>query len=144
MTANRLGEVYFVPDCKFPDGQSSNKLLIILGLNPIGDYVVLRTTSQARLRRTTPGCQNGDREPGFFIPQGTSQVFPLDTWVCLDYSLTFEVPDFEKCIGKVYEYRGQLEQHLICQLLRCSIGAEDLPGFTIDAIYQSIELLNCS
>jgi hypothetical protein len=142
MGKEKVGEVYFAPDCKFPDGEAANKLLIIVAVSPAEDYIALRTTSQSRLRSWEPGCQNGDSEPGFFIPQGMS-FFRLDTWVCLDYEMLLDIYDFDRCVGKTIQLISNLDKSLLCEILRCASAAE-FSGRSIKSIQNTIAEIGCS
>ena len=136
-----IGEVYHSPEFTFPDGETGNKLLVILGQTKSDDFIVLRTTSQSRLRSWTPGCQNGDIEPGFHIPINTS-IFSQDTWICLDYEMLLEIDDFNKCIGKTHHLIGTLEPSLLCALIRCASSAE-FRRISITALQDLVASLGC-
>lgn len=126
MSSSRIGEVYFAPDYRFADGETSDKLLLILAITEAKDYLVVRTTSQSRLRSWDPGCQNGDLEPGFFIPLQTS-IFQKDTWLCLDYAINIDQYDFESCLNSkppTFLKIGDLDGQLVNQILQCAASAD--------------------
>lgn len=62
----------------FEDGDSSDKLLVVLGARQGQNIIGVLTTPQAHRRDAKPGCHANDGY--YFIPAG-SAGFPKDTWV---------------------------------------------------------------
>lgn len=66
----------------FPDGGSSDKLLVILGAKQHKNYLAVITTSQSRRRPKDAGCQSHSEHGSFyFIPARTKGCFNTDTWI---------------------------------------------------------------
>ena len=93
-----FGAVFYDPNFRFRDGEVSDKLFVILALSPAKDYVVARTTSSQDRKSWTYGCHNDDPYPNFFIPSAIN-IFPKDTWICLDYLAEFDQADFQKRVA---------------------------------------------
>jgi hypothetical protein len=67
---------------EFEDGDSSDKLLVILGAKPNCGIIAALTTSQHRGRPQAPGCQSGyERGAFYYLPGGMKDSFKKDTWV---------------------------------------------------------------
>ena len=76
------GSVFFDEEFTFHDGETGEKLFLVLGT--VGSLsVVAKTTSQQHGRGTVFGCQPTDRFHNFFLPPG-SCFFKKTTWICLD------------------------------------------------------------
>lgn len=75
------GSVFFDEDFAFHDGETGEKLFIVLGTMN-GKSVVAKTTSQQHGRGTVFGCQN-DRFYNFFLPPRSTHLRG-STWVCLE------------------------------------------------------------
>jgi hypothetical protein len=76
------GSVFFDEEFAFHDGETGEKLFIVMGT--VGAVsVVAKTTSQQNGRGTVYGCQPNDRFHNFYLPPG-SCYFKKSTWVCLD------------------------------------------------------------
>lgn len=119
------GAILFDPHFKFRDGASKGKLFIILGIAPSNDYIVARTTSNPQRKSWQYGCHNDEPDPSFCIPIGRN-VFPLDTWICLDYLM--DLDDYElKAKTKMgsIEQKGVLPGDILRDLLACAASAED-------------------
>ncbi|OAJ47772.1 hypothetical protein ALQ38_03950 [Pseudomonas marginalis pv. marginalis] len=76
------GSVYFDEQFHFHDGETGEKLFVVLG-SADSVIVVAKTTSQQHGRGVTFGCQPADRFHNFFIPM-TDGYLKKPTWVCLD------------------------------------------------------------
>lgn len=74
--------MFFDEEFAFHDGESGEKLFIVLGT--VGAVsVVAKTTSRQHGRGMIFGCQPTDRFHNFFIPPGACAL-KKTTWVCLD------------------------------------------------------------
>jgi hypothetical protein len=76
------GSVFFDEAFTFHDGESGEKLFVVLG-SAGNTGVVAKTTSQQHGRGTVFGCQPTDRFHNFFLPPGSCYL-KKTTWVCLD------------------------------------------------------------
>ncbi len=76
------GSVFFDEEFAFHDGESGEKLFLVLG-TVATISVVAKTTSRQNGRGTVFGCQPSDRFHNFFLPP-RSCYFKKPTWICLD------------------------------------------------------------
>lgn len=76
------GSVFFDEEFAFHDGETGEKLFLVLGSVKMASLVA-KTTSQQNGRGTTFGCQPKDRFHNFYLPPH-SCYFKKSTWVCLD------------------------------------------------------------
>jgi hypothetical protein len=84
----------------FEDGDSSDKLLVILGIKPKQNIMAVLTTSQARRRPKAPGCQ-AEYETGafYYLPGGMKNSFKLDTWVELHRPQELDILKFNQALA---------------------------------------------
>jgi hypothetical protein len=76
------GSVFFDEDFQFHDGQTGEKLFLVLGT--LGSVsLVAKTTSKQHGRGLTFGCQPKDRFHNFYLPPGSCYL-KASTWICLD------------------------------------------------------------
>jgi hypothetical protein len=76
------GSVFFDEKFAFHDGESGEKLFLVMGT--VGAVsVVAKTTSQQNGRGTVFGCQPKDRLHNFYLPPGSCYL-KKSTWICLD------------------------------------------------------------
>lgn len=76
------GSVLFDTEFAFQDGETGEKLFVVLGISE-GVYLVAKTTTKQHGRGTEYGCQPKDRFHNFFLPKGCCYL-KASTWVCLD------------------------------------------------------------
>lgn len=120
-----LGAIFFDPNFQFPDGGNKGKLFTILGLAPSDDYIVARTTSNGQRKSWNYGCHNDEPDPSFCIPIGRG-VFPLDTWICLDYLMNLDVYELgAKVKSGSIQQKGNLPVEILRELLACTASADD-------------------
>lgn len=84
-----LRTILFDEEFQFSDGETGEKLLICLNDGSCGFYIIVKVTSQSTYKGTRFGCQNNDRYPNFFLPEG-SCYFKEATWVGLDEYFEFD------------------------------------------------------
>ncbi|MDI3830006.1 hypothetical protein QK368_00710 [Pseudomonas aeruginosa] len=76
------GSVFFDEEFHFHDGETGEKLFVVLGSDH-SVTVVAKTTSQQHGRGTSFGCQPKDQFHNFFLPPGCSYL-KRESWVCLN------------------------------------------------------------
>lgn len=124
MPAVQIGEVFHDPNFRFPDGESGNKLLIVLAVSRCGDFIVARTTSKPRAHSWTYGCHNDSVEPNFFIPK-TLNIFHEDTWVCLDYLVELDSAEFSAKVSGAINKIAEIPVELLKLIIDCASRADD-------------------
>lgn len=108
------GSVFFDEEFAFHDGESGEKLFVVLGtVDHIS--VVAKTTSQQHGRGTVFGCQPKDRFHNFYLPPKSSYL-KGSTWVCLNEFYDLEA---KKVLKKHYD--GKIKH--ICDLVPAFIRA---------------------
>lgn len=132
------GVFFHDPNFKFKDGQSGNKLFIVLTDGASGYYVVARTTSNPDRRSRGYGCHLDDAYPNFFIPL-EAKCFNQDTWVCLDYLSDLRCQDFHSdlSLGHIRQL-GKIGPLTLKDLLCCVEKSEDI---TLDQAALLAEIL---
>lgn len=95
------GSVFFDEEFAFHDGETGEKLFLVLGT--VGAVsVVAKTTSQQNGRGTVYGCQPNDRFHNFYLPPGSCYL-KKSTWACLNefYELDPKVMLKKRFDGKI-------------------------------------------
>lgn len=114
---HQKGSVFFKKGFEFKDGDSADKLLVLLN-TPTGkeDCLFVKTTSQASSRVKKIGCGKHPsyNQGEFFISSGTS-VFKADTWIVL-YEI-YQIPITALPAG--YSKKGVLSDKLVSSILDC-------------------------
>ena len=119
------GSVFFDKDFHFHDGESSEKLFIVLG-EDAGISIVVKTTSQPHGRGIQYGCQPHDRFHNFYLPQRTCYLKKC-TWVCLDEF--YELGNSEllqKKFGGVVNHVCDIAFPIIREIQDCAIASDDI------------------
>ena len=131
------GSVFFDQQFSFHDGESGEKLFVILGWDN-GIAIVAKTTSQQHGRGTTFGCQPKDRFHNFYLPQN-SCYFRKCTWVCLDefYELN-AVEVLQKRFSGLINPVCNLTNEMLRELQDCALESDDLSGRQESIIRSSL------
>lgn len=131
------GSVFFDQQFSFHDGESGEKLFVILGWDN-GIAIVAKTTSQQHGRGTTFGCQPKDRFHNFYLPQN-SCYFRKCTWVCLDefYELN-AVEVLQKRFSGLINPVCNLTNEMLRKLQDCALESDDLSGRQESIIRSSL------
>lgn len=127
------GSVFFDEEFAFHDGESGEKLFLVLGtVGPVS--VVAKTTSQQHGRGTTFGCQPTDRFHNFFLPPGCCYL-KKTTWVCLDefYELAPNAMLKKKFEGKIKPV-CTIENDLLRLIQDCALVSLDVSPAQADII----------
>jgi hypothetical protein len=122
----QAGEVYSYPDYVFPDGDEALKYVILLGQIPGGDWILGRTTSRQHGRPTNPQCNHSDHYPSFYLGP-VPAIFPAPTWVVLDRLDDHDELELNRRLAAgTIQLIGSLTFAVLCDLLSCARGAEDV------------------
>lgn len=131
---HKQGNVYFSPNFPFPNGEQSDKLIILLTkttkLNEL--FIFCKTTSRQRFRKKMSGCNK--EKAYFFIPKGID-LFHKDTWIILDILRQFtpvEVIQFN--FDKKLNCIGKLKENNLQTLINCVKIIEDIPEILLEKI----------
>jgi len=118
------GSVFFDEEFAFQDGETGEKLFVVLGTVDMVS-VVAKTTSRQHGRGTQYGCQPKDRFHNFYLPDKCCRIRG-STWVCLDelYEL-----DGVKMLKKRYDGKIKpvctIDDHLR-QIQDCALSSVDI------------------
>ncbi|MEQ1945160.1 hypothetical protein ABMA32_22335 [Mesorhizobium sp. VNQ89] len=127
------GSVFFDEEFVFHDGETGEKLFVILGT--VGTVsVMVKTTSQQHGRGTTFGCQPADRFHNFFLPPQSCYLRGT-TWVCLN---EFYELDSKRALQKRFDGKIKpvcdLEASLIRAIQDCSLISDDISAAHADIV----------
>lgn len=130
-----VGDVFFDSQFAFHDGQTGEKLFVVLGYGD-GVYVVAKTTSKQHGRGTVFGCQD-DRFYNFYLPKN-SCYFKLCTWVCLDELYEFSASEvLQKHFSGIINRVCKLPDEIVCQIQDCACQSLDITNAQADIIERS-------
>jgi hypothetical protein len=127
------GSVFFDEEFAFHDGQTGEKLFVVLGTaNSIS--VVAKTTSKQHGRGTVFGCQPADRFHNFYLPP-KSCYLKTSTWVCLDefFELNATRALQKKFVGKIKPV-CVLDDKIIRDIQECAIISVDISSSQMQII----------
>lgn len=121
--SDHYGYVYFDREFKFKDGNTGEKLFIVLCTSPLNDskVVVVRTTSQERGAKSY-GCHLDDRWQNFYLPE-EAKVFEEPTWIMLDYAIEYPASKLGTAAAKQIVKLGPVA---FKDLLDCAAQATDI------------------
>jgi len=130
----KKGDILYHTEFKFPDGTTSDKLLVILNTpDPIKEpFLVCTTTSQSRNKPKTPGCHS--KESLFFI-KANHDFFNKDTW--LQFYQLYEL-DFKKLLKTKFDglvkISGSLKEQTINEVINCIRKSDDVSEYYLKLI----------
>lgn len=119
------GSIFFDEEFAFHDGETGEKLFVVLGtVNSIS--VVAKTTSKQHGRGTTFGCQQNDRFHNFYLPPNSCYL-KCSTWVCLDefYELNASKVLQKRFSGKIKPV-CTLEDKITRSIQDCAVLSADI------------------
>jgi len=131
------GTILYDKEFQFSNnGVIIDKLIIVLcefGIN----FLVLSTTSQQHSKNKTAGCQIKDRQPNYFLPQG-SCWFNKDTWVELSefHEMDFYILEQKKA-DRIVLHRSVLPTELMKDIIKCALTSEDIEGFYLKELEKT-------
>lgn len=119
------GSVFFDTDFHFHDGETAEKLFIVLGSNK-GISVVAKTTSQPYGKGITYGCQPDDRFHNFYLPLNSCYL-RKNTWICLNEFYELKQSDLlQKRFSGVVNHICDLTIQIIREVQDCALLSEDI------------------
>lgn len=134
------GSIFFDQDFRFADGETGEKLFVVLGSKD-ALYVVVKTTTKQHGRGLDYGCQPRDRFYNFFLPTGCCYL-KSSSWVCLNefYELKQNSVLQKKFSGSV-RHICNLDDTITRALQECALNSLDISNFQAEAIQDSIVTL---
>lgn len=121
------GSVFFHEEFEFHDGESGEKLFVVLG-NVDNVAVVAKTTSRQKGKGTVYGCQPEDRLHNFFIPPKVTYL-KKTTWVCLNEFYEIDLREalrlrMKGTIKPVCTFVGAITR----EIQNCALDSDDITG----------------
>jgi hypothetical protein len=118
---------------RFHDGETGNKILVVLGALK-GIAILVKTTSRGERYALSFGCQAKNRFPCFHLPKN-SCCLSRPTWVCLDefYEINHHRLLQKHFSGEVRQI-GKLPDDIVEQLLECALDCDDLAMAQADIV----------
>jgi hypothetical protein len=131
------GSIFFDTDFHFHDGESGEKLFIVLGSDN-GIAVVAKTTSQIYGKGITFGCQPHDRFHNFHLPVNSCYL-KKNTWICLHefYELKFADLLKKRFQGKINPI-CDLTLAIARDLQECALLSQDISRIQAKIISASL------
>jgi hypothetical protein len=121
----KVGSIFFDTDFHFSDGESGEKLFIVVGYSA-DSAVVAKTTSRQHCRGTSYGCQHADRFQNFYLPQKCCFLKKC-TWVCLEEFYELEpLKMVKKRFSGIVTHIGDLADDHIKELQQCASESEGI------------------
>lgn len=119
------GSVYFDKDFAFHDGESGEKLFVVLGSSQ-GVSIISKTTSQSYGKGIQFGCQPNDRFHNFHLPVNSCYL-KKPTWVCLNefYELR-HVELLQKRFAGTVNPVCELSDELTRGIQDCALVSDDI------------------
>lgn len=127
------GSVFFDEEFAFHDGESGEKLFVVLGTSD-GTSVVAKTTSVQHGRGTVYGCQPHDRFHNFFLPPKAT-FLKKETWICLN---EFYELDAKKALQKRFDGKIKPVCDFAAKIIRevqdCALLSADISEAQADIV----------
>ncbi|MGU3665056.1 hypothetical protein ACLBX9_12825 [Methylobacterium sp. A49B] len=119
------GSVFFHEEFEFHDGESGEKLFVVLG--NIGDIaIVAKTTSRQKGKGTVYGCQPKDRLHNFFIPPNVTYL-KKTTWICLNEFYEIDIKEALRLRVKgTIKPVCTFKDAIIREIQDCALESEDI------------------
>lgn len=140
------GSIFFDRNFAFQDGESGEKLFVIIGTHS-GTTVVAKTTSRPYGKGINYGCQPDDRFHNFHLPSNTCYLKKV-TWICLDEFYEFNNAQLlQKRFSGDVNYICDLEEQIAREVQECALQSLDLSpahGAVIQASLLASELASTS
>ncbi len=123
----KKGTVYFHQNYLFPDGETSDKLFIILN-TPREDefFITCKTTSQQKDRSENEGCHHVDN---FYVLRENYDFFSQKTWVQFHvYYPVSQIRLFDLQKRGIIAKKAELRDQTIKAIINCIGKTEDIQG----------------
>ncbi len=138
------GAVYIDDGFTFPDnGEVMRKYIVALCDSLLGPekVIAVRTTSQQKNKNNVIGChQTVERypPPNFFAGE-VPNIFPIETWLMLDYIAEYDINGFRDRRFRSTEY---LPEATTIALLQCVIAnvSGRLPNYVVKSASDQLKV----
>ena len=132
------GTLFFHQNFKFHDGDSANKIIVVLG-DLRGITLVVKTTSQGKRYLNDHGCQVNHRFPNFHLIKNCC-FLEKSTWVVLDEFYELRHSELlQKHFSGQINRMGMLSEELTIDLLKCAIQSEDISAHQTKIVQKSLD-----
>jgi hypothetical protein len=122
MTA-RVRGVYFDKDFKFLDGETGEKLFVVVA-DRGGEYLAAKTTSQQHTKSANQGCNLGDYFQNYFLPAGVAE-FRKPTWIDLQSLYAFRKTALDVAVtAGLAKLVILLPKDICSSLIDCAVQAD--------------------
>jgi len=136
------GSVFFDTAFVFNDGETGEKLFVVLGAEK-GTVVVAKTTSQAYGKGINYGCQPNDRFHNFFLPQNSCYL-KKSTWVCLNEFYELNQSElFQKKFSGIVRHMFDISPAITREIQDCALQSEDISLRQEGLVSSCLVDLNC-
>jgi hypothetical protein len=122
------GTILFWQGFKFPNGAEANKLFVIVGAQPGGNYLAIIATSQQKGRNPDPG---GNPQGGYFAIRGDGKNwFKKDTWLLFEEPIELSASDLADALKEVtITVKGRVRDELANRICNCMKKCDDVSEY---------------
>lgn len=129
----KRGEVVFSPRFKFPDGGTSEKLLVVLNeATAKTPHLLLLATSQQGRKITNAGCHS---KAGYYIIHPKTDWFEKITWIMFDRIYQF---DFARELTEHFKdnliTKTTLTDNTIRAIIECLKKSDDITPYELSLL----------
>ncbi len=82
------GSVFYDPNFSFHDGETGQKLFVLLNDGQDGSFLTVLSTTKRKRMSGVAGCHASDFPPNYHLPAGSE--FPEDSWLLIEEIYEFE------------------------------------------------------
>lgn len=131
------GSIFFDRDFHFHDGETGEKLIVVLG-NDKGVTVVAKTTSKIYGKGISYGCQSNDRFHNFYLPINTCYL-KENTWICLDEFYELKQSELlTKRFSGIVCHICDLSKKISREVQDCALKSDDITKWQAEIISKCL------
>lgn len=122
------GTILFHRDFQFHNGQSGEKLIIVLNTPKDNEpYLCCKTTSKPKFNIDKEGCHS---QKNIYVINPNFDWFKIKTWVQFHELYEFEPPRFLQAhFDGVLEIKGELKENTVNAIRNCIKRSEDVSKY---------------
>jgi hypothetical protein len=119
------GDIFYSPFFKFYDGNTSNKLFILLNniKNANAGYFVLTTSQRSAYRKNKPGCYS---EEGYYFFQKNIDWFDFETWILFRIYERTIAEILGESFRKNFVHKATIKKNNLKALIKCIKQSPDV------------------